>query len=225
MSSLLSSPLSPKERANFATGTRLLSCAINEELVEAIYVPYGTPSALTEISKGNSAIGFVFVLSPNFNKNNPTNDIKNTNGINGENDDEGNIFVIRVNHKPLPSTSVIRENDGIENGKIIRINHINPWDIIPSIFQVQIPLNPESNNLLNKLNSSNYYSLLKNLVKLSLERIAEEKAVVGPLEIWNTFARWLGLRKDLVEFFASELESSVKYQGNVENVGIMLISH
>ncbi|CAG8436926.1 11718_t:CDS:2 [Diversispora eburnea] len=108
---------------------------------------------------------------------------------------------------------MIHENN--ENKKeMMRINHINPWDILPSIFQIQIPLNHaflyESNNISNVLNS-HYYSFLNDLME-SLEKKVEKKIVVGPLEIWNILAKWLNLPKDLVEFFDSELESSVKYQ-------------
>ncbi|RHZ55280.1 hypothetical protein Glove_417g64 [Diversispora epigaea] len=205
--SVLPSSLSPKERANFATGSRLLSCAINEELVEAIYIPYNNNSSAA-LNEKNSAVGVVFVLSPNFNKFYNINGINEISEISDENDNS-NIFVIRVNHKPLFSSLTTHEND--ENKKeMMRINHINPWDILPSIFQIQIPLNHtflyKSNDILN-ISNSYCYPFLNNLMDSE-----EKKVVVGPLEIWDILAKWLNLPKDLVEFFASELESSVKYQ-------------
>ncbi|CAG8570180.1 11169_t:CDS:2, partial [Cetraspora pellucida] len=110
--------LSPAQRANFATISRLLSCVINEHLVKALYYQFQHDPSEFINSFAESSInhGVIFVLP--------------------EHDkflsiDNKNIIIIPMLHDPILS----KEQDNIST--LAKVDSVDPWDMSASVYQVK----------------------------------------------------------------------------------------
>ncbi|CAG8702241.1 6530_t:CDS:2 [Dentiscutata erythropus] len=110
--------LSPTQRANFATISRLLSCVINEHLVKAFYQSFQHDSSelVNSFAKSPLNNGVIFVL--------PENDkIMSINN--------NNIIIIPMLHEPIFSKD--QDNDST----LIKVDFVDPWDMSAPIYQIR----------------------------------------------------------------------------------------
>ncbi|KAF0558613.1 IucC family-domain-containing protein [Gigaspora margarita] len=107
--------LSPIQRANFATISRLLSCVINEHLVKAFYQSFQhePPELTNSFAKSSLNHGVIFVL--------PENDKI----------DNKNIIIISMLHEPILSKD--QENDSTPT----KVDFVDPWDMTAPVYQIR----------------------------------------------------------------------------------------
>ena len=102
--------ISPNQRANFATASRLLASVINEEIVDTVF--QSDNNVQNNAFKQIKTSGMVFVL-PNFEKTNFNN--------------ENYIISVQTLYKPI--TSFTQHFDKVE--------FIDPWDMIFPINKIK----------------------------------------------------------------------------------------
>ncbi|CAG8646616.1 14851_t:CDS:2, partial [Dentiscutata heterogama] len=155
--------LSPIQRANFATISRLLSCVINEHLVKAFYQSFQHDSSelIHSFAKSPLNNGVIFVL--------PENDkIMSINN---------NIIIIPMLYEPILSKD--QDNDST----LIKVDFVDPWDMSAPIYQIRyepfqfVSLDKLKSiiahpmNKREKINPSEFMSLLSGWVNLGDDKL------------------------------------------------------
>lgn len=106
-------PLCPRERAAFATMSRLLSCLVTEQIIPAFYFPLNV--AKTEAS------GFMFMLS---------SQTASSDSIRDASLSPDDIFAI----VPLQHEPIFKDNINGETG--YRIGLVDPIDMLPFVYRL-----------------------------------------------------------------------------------------
>lgn len=193
------------QRANFATASRLLKCAINEGLV------YATYHRLKSNIVGPA--GVIYVL-PN-------------NKLNGDDIVENDCFIfVFTQHRPI--TVEERNSKNGEKEEIIeRVTFVDPWDMIKPICTVTLKDYTSDDDNKSELlllrgmkgrGAVREMEEIEGLIKegkimLTCFKSFDVIREVGASELMKILGRWLELDEDIMDMICEELESSVKFQG------------
>nr|CAG8437451.1 12310_t:CDS:10 [Entrophospora candida] len=183
-----------RQRAYFATGSRLLTCAVNEGLVKTLYycpekfVLNGFFEQSTKTTESLSSkecnFGIIFILPDN----QKIQQIKE-------------IFSVRVNHKPL-----LYKNN--EKKFISEVENIDPCDMLPPIKKLSLDTEFRSMDEEKEDEENKFELFCKKCANLF--EIGGIK--ISPVDIMRVFGDWLNLNNELIDLTCSELKSSCEYQ-------------
>ncbi len=194
-------PLCPRERAAFATMSRLISCLVTEQITPAFYTPLNDAQA--------EASGVMFVLSSNTTSNdNICSAILSPDDI---------FAIVPLQHEPI-------FKDNINRG---RIGLVDPLDMLPFVYRL-IKMEAEAERwvcdtfflvVLGLMISfcldqdGRYKSILSSLsVSWELGNPAVVCRVQDPLLLWQKFSEIHPIEDKVREAIENEIRSSFYWQ-------------
>ena len=197
----------PRERAAFATMSRLISCLVTEQIIPAFYIPLNGAQA--------EANGFMFTLSGQTTSNDSICDARLS---------PDDIFAI----VPLQHQPIFKENTNGETG--CRIGLVDPMDMLPFVywltkskakkwvrdicFWFSVPLRLMISLCLDQ--DEHTESILSSLpVSWELGNRVGVCRVQDPLLLWRKFSETQPIDEKVSEAIENEIKSSFHWQSQL----------